>query len=105
MSSVIFGNSEEIILAGLAHTRDLVLFTGEIITEGGVSVAHAVAGHALAETDNLGTILAPCVNRDECVDFEVLRCCFHGYSIPRLGRIARGNQKNLTVVSPLGVST
>jgi hypothetical protein len=49
--------SPDLILAGLAQARDLVLLNREIITEGCCDVTRAITGHAFTETDNLGTIL------------------------------------------------
>ena len=70
--------AKNFILAGLAHTRDLVLPLGSLILEG---LRNTVAGGAVTDGDRLGTALAS-DEGEEGLDFVVFLSGFHVCIIP-----------------------
>ena len=70
------GNSEDIVLARLAHTRDGVLFFGEVITEGLSHDTCFSTGHAATPSDGKGARL-PSEARKEEFDSRSFLCRFH----------------------------
>ena len=91
---------EDLILAGLAHTRDLVLLAGHIIPEGSCNDALSITGNTGALTDTGGTVLAVEDDlREEGVDLRCFVCRLHVDHYTLLSTTCKKNFRKNCIVS------